>query len=127
MEQETQRTGLGQFAPGASGNAGGRPRKTEEQREAERVFASKAVWAARKAIRMAENKRGRYSESIEWQATQHILDRHLGKVAPRESSQSLEGITFVVHTLQVEAKPVPGVLCSPIKEHIALPTVERAE
>ena len=50
-----------------------------------------------------------------------LLKKCMGSDAQAEASS--EGITFVVRNLTVEAKPVPGVINSPIAGHIAGPQV----
>src|SRR5262245_44050953 len=74
------------WAPGRSANPNGKAKKTEPEREAERLAKTKAPWAIRKLIVMAENRGGKYSDSVELAATNAILDRALGKPAIRDES-----------------------------------------
>jgi len=126
MSGAIQRTGKGTYAPGVTGNAGGRPRKDENDREAHRIFRAKGPWAANRIISMAENRGGRYSESTELAAVQHILDRALGKVQVHENAH-LAGVQFIVQQYTAPAGPVPGVLASPVQQHISPPRLIGAD
>ncbi len=118
MEQVAQRTGLGQFAPGASGNAGGRPRKTDAVREAETLAREASPATIRKLIAMRDNRNGKVSESGVLRAAELILAYGLGKPAQRDVGERAENFTFLVQTLTVPAGPVAGVLSSPIDSHV---------
>ncbi len=123
--QVAGRTVRGQFAPGTSGHPGGKAtlsaRERDERREASRIFNMRSPWAARKVVKMAENAHGKWSESTELAATLEIVNRTLGKPKVADDGDTWAGATFTVQVIQVPATPVPGVLSSPIAQHVCHP------
>ena len=69
----TRRTKSGQFAPGSSGNPGGRPKDESRVTELARSYASEAVETLVHLMRHARNERVRGT------AAQALLDRGWGK------------------------------------------------
>jgi hypothetical protein len=96
-----------------SPNPSGRPKDTDEEREAKAFFKSKTRWAAERAFEVAQNLDGKWPPELSWRATEHILDRGLGRVMPRDVPAENAGMTFNVVQMVCEPVPTPGVLAAP--------------
>jgi hypothetical protein len=106
------------WAPGTSGNLSGRPKKTDDVRKAEQIAKEHSPRAMRRLVRMCEDPKT--SEAGCLRAIELLLAYGIGKPVLRDGP-TLEGITFVVRSLNVSAQPVPGVLASPIAAHVQQP------
>jgi hypothetical protein len=73
----------GQFAPGNSGNPGGRPKKTEAEIKADGLFRRKSLNAAKALLAMAEDEET--PVKVRADIYKYVLDRVLGK--PRISGE----------------------------------------
>jgi hypothetical protein len=78
--------GKGGFAPGTTGNAGGRPAVNSKLQI---WFLARAREAGEIVVDIARNKEATKSDAIRLQACREILDRGMGK-APQSLSVSLE-------------------------------------
>jgi hypothetical protein len=109
-------TGKG-WMPGQSGCAGGKAKKTDDERLAEQLAREASPRAMRRLITMSENKTGKVTEAGSLRATELVLAYGLGRPGVRDG-ESIEGVTFVVQQLNMVATPTPGVLTSPVQGHV---------
>jgi hypothetical protein len=87
MASNNNLKGIGGYAPGQSGNPGGRPRLNSKL---QLWFLSRAREAGEIVVEIANNRAATKSDAIRLQACREILDRGMGK-APQSLSLSLEG------------------------------------
>jgi hypothetical protein len=79
------------FQPGKTGNPGGRPRKTDEERTLEALCKEKTPEALETILQVmakAQNERAKLA------AAQYVLDRGWGK--PKESIEHSGGVTLTI-------------------------------
>lgn len=119
MEQVIHRDGAGRFGAGSVANPGGRVRKSDAVRKAESLARERSPQSMRNLMRMADDAKLAPSDRI--RCEELILAYGIGKPVAR--SEAVGDLHIVVQQLNVPAGPVPGVLNSPIKEHIWLPQV----
>lgn len=118
-EQAVRRDGAGRFTPGSVANPGGRVRKSDAVRKAEALARERSPQSMRNLMRMADDAKLAPSDRI--RCEELILAYGIGKPVAR--TESVGDLRIVVQQLTVPLKPVPGVLNSPVVEHIA-PMVE---
>ncbi|MDH0866614.1 DUF5681 domain-containing protein [Mitsuaria sp. GD03876] len=106
------------WKPGESGNPGGRSRKTSDGRTVTQLARDMTEPALRTLAEIHANKRN--APGIRVQAAEAILRRGWAD-APTKGDALLDGLQFVIQTIQVQAAPVPGVLSSPVAGHIGPP------
>jgi len=109
----------GPWRPGQTGNPGGRSRKTSDGRTVTQLARDMSEPALRTLAEIHANRKN--SPSVRVQAAEAILRRGWAD-APTKGDALLDGVTFVVQAVTVQATPVPGVLGSPIAGHIAAPS-----
>lgn len=77
----TRAATAGSFKPGQSGNAGGRPKKTEEQFALERACEEKAPAALATILDLMDNAR---QDSVRLAAATYVIERRYGKPTERK-------------------------------------------
>ena len=100
---------------GTSPNPGGRPKKTEPERQAEALARERAPGAIRKLVTMIESPKT--TEAGRLRAIELLLDRALGKAVAR--TELGPEIIINVTSLPVAQGPVPGVINSPLSGQIS--------
>jgi hypothetical protein len=109
----------GRFAPGVSGNPGGRSRRTSDGRtlaQLARDFTEDALRALHRVVLDPCEP-----TALRVQAAAVIAQRGWGD-APKLPDADGREFVFVVKQLTVDAAPTAGVLRSPIEGHCALPS-----
>lgn len=112
-------TGKG-WMPGQSGNPKGR---SGERRFKGKTLAELARSMTHEALQVVGEvlTMPNVPPALRLQAADIILRRGWGD-APRADPHALpDGITFVVRPLVASVGPIPGVIASPIKEHVWIP------
>ena len=78
-EAGPQRDAKGRFVSGSSGNAGGRPRESEETRDAKRLLLKATPEAVELLLRMMRNPHAK--DEVRVRCAETVLDRVYGKAA----------------------------------------------
>lgn len=113
----------------AAGALGGRPAGVREQRDAEgrtlgdmaRAMSFEALQTLREIHADPTTPKG-----VRVAASEAILRRGWADAPPVTAGNALDGVTINVQQLIVQGAAVPGILQSPVAEHIA-PATEAAE
>lgn len=107
MPENREKTG--QFARGKSGNPGGRPKWTEEQRKALEDVRALAPTAARELRRMLTAKDTPWSQKL--RAIEIVLERTYGKPAAKVTVTQIPQGDFVLRIAEnhTERKDVDNV------------------
>lgn len=111
-------TGKG-FVPGRSGNPSGLSRDANAaSARLRRIAAAMTEVGLQEALEIAQDKREKTNDRL--RAIELIVRCGHADAAPAE--RDAEPRQVVVRPFVIEARPTPGVINSPIKGHIALPS-----